>query len=110
MSIRSSLKSISSKIPDRLTVAPLDSAFRGYDSSENLIFSIITDSCARSNATCYSGPQFWQYTNIVGPAVDIVTGYINVAAAATAAVLMIVQVPSIAQLLLVLIRLILCVL
>ncbi|THZ11930.1 hypothetical protein D6C89_10869 [Aureobasidium pullulans] len=86
MSIRGIAKAITSKLPSRPTIATFENAFGAYDSSENLLLGTVTDVCSRPSSSCYGGSHFWQYTGVVGDAVDIIAGYIGLAAAATAVV------------------------
>jgi hypothetical protein len=86
MSIRGIAKTVVTKIRPRPTIATFDNAFGAYASSENLVLSTITDACAQHSSICYGGSHFWQYANVAGDAVDIIAGYIGLAAAATAAV------------------------
>jgi hypothetical protein len=86
MSIRGIAKTVVTKIRPRPTIATFENAFGAYASSENLVLSTITDACAQHSSICYGGSHFWQYANVAGDAVDIIAGYIGLAAAATAAV------------------------
>lgn len=86
MSIRGIVKNIATKIRPRPTIATFENAFGAYDSSENLVLSTITDVCSQPSSACYGGSHFWQYTSVAGDAIDIVAGYIGLAAAATAIV------------------------
>ncbi|KAG9513179.1 hypothetical protein KCU78_g834, partial [Aureobasidium melanogenum] len=86
MSIRGILKTLSSPLKGRASIATFNNAFGAYDSSENLVLGTVTNVCSQPRSSCYGGPRFWQYASVAGDAVDIIAGYIGLAAAATALV------------------------